>query len=426
MVGALSVPFYGDGWDLEVSGGYDYTRKTREFAQTTFGIGSTDAAFSAISAGPPSTVFSDANILDPNNGIQLSLNIGQFGEESYAAAQINEASWGKLDLLLNETWRISAGVRYEDYVQLSVPLDLLDFSGNRIPATPQEIEDSIIAEDEFYPSIAFTYIRPGFWADEFQLRFAWSETVARPDIREITESIYIDPLTEARIQGRAELRPSDLSNFDIRAEWLWASGDSFTLSGFFKDIDRPIETVQGGASEDNILFTFVNGESGELYGVEIEWLKTLSSFSDRLIGFYVSGNATFSDSEIDLDRATPGAGAITNDSRRLTQHSEWVANLQFGWDSADAKHAATLVYNVFGERIFFAGTDGNDDAFEQPFHSLDFVYSWYPTERLQFKVKLQNLLDESLEIEQKGSAGNVVVIEQDIGTTFVIDAKWAL
>ena len=158
----------------------------------------------------------------------------------------------------------------------------------------------------------------------------------------------------------------------------------------------------------------------------VEWLKTLSSFSDRLIGFYVSGNATFSDSEIDIDRATPGAGSITNDTRRMTQHSEWVANLQFGWDSEDAKHAATLIYNVFGERIFFAGTDGNDDAFEQPFHSLDFVYSWYPTERLTLKVKLQNLLDESLEIEQRGSAGSVVVIEQDIGTTFVIDTKWAL
>lgn len=423
---ALSVPFYGDGWDLELSGGYDYTRKTRAFAQTTFGLGSTDAAFGSIASGTPSAVFSDANILDPTNGIQLSLNIGQFGEESYVAAQINDASWGKFDLLLNETWRISGGVRYEDYVQVSVPVDLLDFSGNRIGATPEEIRDGIIAEDEYYPSLAFTYIRPGFWADEFQLRFAWSETVARPDIREITESIYIDPLTEARVQGRSELRPSDITNFDIRAEWLWASGDSFTVSGFLKDIDQPIETVQGGASEDNILFTFVNGEEGEIYGVEIEWLKTLSSFSDRLIGFYVSGNATFSDSEIDIDRATPGAGSITNDSRRMTQHSEWVANLQFGWDSEDAKHAATLVYNVFGERIFFAGTDGNDDAFEQPFHSLDFVYSWYPTERLTFKVKLQNLLDESLEIEQSGSAGNVVVIEQDIGTTFVIDAKWAL
>ena len=423
---ALSVPFYGAGWDLELAGGFDYTRKARYFEQITFGLGSTNAAFSNIASGSPSGVFSDANLLNPLYDIRLSLNIGQFGEESYAAAQINNATWGRFDLLINETWRIAGGVRYEDYVQVSVPLDILNFDGPRIGATPQEIANGVIAQDEYYPSLAFTYIQPGFWADEFQFRVAWSETLARPDIREITESIYIDPLTEARVQGRSELRPSDISNFDLRAEWLWASGDSFSVSAFHKDIDAPIETVQGGASEDNILFTFVNGERGEITGMEVEWLKSLASISNSLASFYLAGNATFSDSELDIDRATPGAGSITNDTRRMTQHSEWVANLQFGWDAEDARHAATLVYNVFGERIFFAGTDGNEDAFEQPFHSLDFVYSWYPTENLTLKVKLQNLLDESLEIGQKGSAGNVVVIEQDVGTNFVIDLKWAL
>ena len=423
---ALTVPFRGDGWDLELSGGYDYSNKARFFDQTTFGIGSTNAAFGAIASGTPSQVFSDANILDPTNAIQLSLNIGQFGEESYAAAQKTDAGWGRFDLLLNETWRFAGGIRYEDFVQVSVPLDLLAFNTPRINLSAQEISDGTIQQDEVYPSLAFTYIRPEFWAQEFQLRLAYSETVARPDIREITESIYIDPLTEARVQGRSSIRPSDLTNFDVRAEWLWDTGDSFSVSGFYKDVDAPIETVQGGASEDNILFTFVNGESGEIYGVEVEWLKTLGFLGGWGDSFYVSGNATFSDSEIDLDRTVAGAASITNDTRRMTQHSEWVANLQLGFDSPDAKHAATLVYNAFGERIFFAGVDGNDDAYEQPFHSLDFVYSFYPTENLTLKVKVQNILDDELEIEQEGSAGNVTVIEQDVGTNFVIDLKWEL
>lgn len=423
---AVTVPFVGDGWDLELSGGYDYVRKTRDFSQLTFGLGSTTGAFTDIASGLPSDVFSDANILDPTNGIELSLNIGQFGEESYAAVQLVDATWTKFDLLLSETWRISGGVRYEDFVQLSVPIDHLAFGSPRIPLTPEQIEEGIIAIDEYYPSLAFTYILPGFWADEFQLRFAWSETVARPDIREVTESIYIDPLTEARVQGRDSLRPSDITNYDVRAEWLWANGDNFTVSAFYKDIESPIETLQAGASEDNILFTFVNGEQGELYGLEIEWLKSLGWMGRWAEGFYVAGNATFSDSDIDIDRAVAGAASITNDNRRLTQHSEWVANLQLGWDSSNARHAGTLVYNAFGERIFFAGIDGNGDAFEQPFHSLDMVYSWFPSETVTVKVKVQNLLDESLEIEQSGSAGSVVVIEQDIGTTFAVELKWAL
>ncbi len=423
---SVTFPFVGDGWNLDLSGGYDYVRKTRDFKQLTFGLGSTSSAFGAIASGSTSSVFSDSNLLDGDNGIQLSLNIGQFGEESYAAAQITDATWAKFDLLLNETWRISGGVRYEDFVQVSVPIDYLAFSSPRISLTPQEIADGLIAVDEYYPSLAFTYVLPNFWADEFQLRFAWSETIARPDIREVTESIYIDPLTEARVQGRASLRPSDITNFDVRAEWLWSSGDNFTVSGFYKEIDQPIETVQGGASEDNLLFTFVNGDVGNLYGVEIEWLKTLSMLGSWANGFYLAGNATFSDSNIDLDRTLPGAAAITNDSRRMTQHSQWVTNLQLGWDSSNGKHAGTVAYNAFGERVFFAGIDGNDDAYEQPFHSLDFIYSWYPTELVTVKVKMQNILDQSLEIDQKGSAGNVTVIEQDVGTTFSLELKWAL
>jgi hypothetical protein len=50
--------------------------------------------------------------------------------------------------------------------------------------------------------------------------------------------------------------------------------------------------------------------------------------------------------------------------------------------------------------LFFAGRDGAPDAYEQPFDSLDFVYSFYPTERLSMKFRVQNLLDEELEITQ--------------------------
>ena len=100
-------------------------------------------------------------------------------------------------------------------------------------------------------ALTATYIRPRFWSDEFQLRFAWSETVARPDLREISDSAYIDPLTEITVRGNPDLVPSDLSNIDLRAEWFWDSGDNMTVSLFYKDIADPIETVQREASEDS-------------------------------------------------------------------------------------------------------------------------------------------------------------------------------
>ena len=40
---ALTLPIARGTWDLELSGGYDYVRKTRFFEQVTFGLGSTSA-----------------------------------------------------------------------------------------------------------------------------------------------------------------------------------------------------------------------------------------------------------------------------------------------------------------------------------------------------------------------------------------------
>ncbi len=421
----VTVPWRAGAWDIELSGGHDHARKARSYEQISLGIGSTAPGFNTIAAGPPSQVFSDANLRNPENGFITLLGVGGFGLESYYAAQITEAAYGKFDILIDETWRISGGARWENFVQVSVPVDLLAFGGGRIPFSAEEIADATINEDGIYPSLALTYIRPGFWSDEFQLRFGWGETVARPDLREVSQSTYIDPLTEARVRGNPFLVPSTLTNFDMRAEWFWDSGDNLTASLFYKDVTDPIETLQGAATEDNIVFNFVNADAVEIYGAEFEGLKSLG-FLQGFLGewidqFYIAGNVTLSDSELDI-RAGGLAGNITNTSRRMTQQSEWVVNVQFGFDSFNGEHGATLVYNGFGERIFFAGIESFDDAYEQPFHSLDFVYSWFAAERLTFKVRVRNLLDQRVEIEQDG----VTILEQDVGTTALLDIRWEL
>jgi outer membrane receptor protein involved in Fe transport len=264
-------------------------------------------------------------------------------------------------------------------------------------------------------------MRPDFWAVTFQLRFGFSETVARPDLREISDASYIDPLTEARVRGRPGLRTSPITNFDVRAEWFFDRGDNFTVSLFYKDIEDPIETAEGAGSDNNVFVTFVNAESAEIKGLEVEWLKNLESLGDRwgswVEPFFFAGNLTFSDSELIVGNVGLD---LTNPVRPMTGHSEYVANLQLGFDSPNGAHSWSLVYNTFGERVFFAGRGGAQDTYEQPFDSVDLVYSYYPTDRLSLKFRMQNILDEKLEIEQAG----VTILEQSVGATAKIDIKW--
>jgi len=172
----------------------------------------------------------------------------------------------------------------------------------------------------------------------------------------------------------------------------------------------------------------VNAESAYVYGAEFEGLKSLGFLSGGgwTDMFYLAGNATFSDSEVNIPVAQ-GVGNLTNQKRRLTQQSDWVVNAQLGFDSFNGKWGATLVYNAFGPRIFYAGIDGNGDAFEQPFNSLDLVGSWFPTEHLSLKLRFKNILDDKTEIQQKNTAGeNVTVLEQTVGTTILFDVRYEL
>lgn len=426
----ISIPIISNGFEVNLHGGWDYTRKVRNYKQTSFAIGSTDSDFYSISAGRPQDVFSDANIMNPDYNINLLLGVGEFGSESYIAVHVIDAGYIKLDYLLGNDWRFSGGFRKEIFTQFSLPVDYLEFESSRVGFNSerdvQAFADTILRSEELYPSIAITRSIPDLWnTDQVQFRFVSSKTVARPDIRETSASTYIDPITEARVRGNPLLDVSDLLNFDFRVELFYPSRDNLTASIFYKDIDQPIETVQGGATEDNIRFNFVNAQSAFVYGVELEWLKSLT-FLAKTIGpwiqqFYVSGNSTLSTSEIDIPTGA-GVGNLTNQTRRMTQQSNWVLNLQLGFDSEDAKHGATLVYNAFGERIYFAGIDGLPDGFEQPFHAFDLVYTWFPTESMTFKARIKNILDASVQVDQ----GDVTVIEQTVGTSILIDFSYNL
>jgi len=419
--GSFTKPFHWAGSDIELSGGWDYVSKGRQYMQYQLGLGTTALDALPVLEGTPAQVFTDANIADPVNGFALST--GGIGTESYLAAQSSDAVFGKFDMMLGETWRLSGGARWEQFQQASLPIDPLEYDANVGQAVigGEDLVNAVFRDDQVYPSLALTYIRDGFWAEQFQLRFGASQTAARPDLREISQATYIDPLTEARVRGNPNLVPSDLLNLDIRAEWYFDDGDSFTLSAFYKDISDPIETVEGDGTDDNISLTFVNADSASIYGLEIEWLNSLSSLGEWAGAwsepFFLAGNLTLSESELKVGDSVLD---VTNATRPMSQHSDYVANLQFGFDSPGGMHSATLVYNVFGERLYYAGKNGAADAYERPFNSLDLVYSFYPTERLTMKLRLQNLLDEDLEIEQSG----VTVLRQDLGATFKVDLKW--
>ena len=414
----VKAPFYTKRLTLEVSGGYNHRRQDRVYVQSQFNLGPLDVASLSTLRGPLGEVFSTANVNSSVNNFVFN-RVGS-NNQSYIAATMTDAYFGQFDLTLDDTWRIAAGLRWEKYRQVGLDYDPYGFSATTpvVTTDPERLASNVFQDDDLYPSLSLTYMRP-FWADTFQLRGTYSETVVRPDLREITDASYIDPLTEDLVFGNSGVIPATLTNYDLRAEWFWNSGDSLTVSLFYKDIENPIEFFETTASDTTVAREIVNAASAEVYGVEFEVLKDLGSVASFLSPFFLQGNITLQDSEI---VAGGRADAPTNDTRELTNASPWIVNMIVGYDSMDARHSATIAYNAFDDRLFVAGRNGAPDGFEQTRHSINATYFFYPTNNLTVQLKASNLLDDPISIEREG----VETLNEKVGRTFSLSVQWEL
>lgn len=399
------LPFTLGKAEMVLNGGYSYFERQRESETNLFNFSTVGYSLDQLSQ-KFSEIFSDESILNTANGFQISNVTTQ--ADDYIAAQMIDAAYVGMEMNYDYLYRLNFGVRYEDFRQISVPLNADgEVSGN--------IEEFPLLEDGFYPSLSFTW----FVSEELQARFGYSSTVVRPDLREVTPVLFIDPLTDFKVTGFSGLRSTDVTSYDARLEWYFDESN-YSLGVFYKDLENPIESIELSGSDGNLLMSFRNGDSGEVYGMEAEFLQQLNMFEGENYGwldnFFVAGNFTYSESEITIQQF---AGTnLTNLKRPLNGHSKHVVNFQLGFDSDNDEHNATLTYNVFGKRIAFAGVNDKDDAYEQPFNSLDFVYSYTPFESTSVKFSMKNLLDEDVEIMQQGELLQRRVEGQSYGLSF--------
>jgi len=420
----FTMPVTLGRWDIELKTGADFVEKFREAENRRFDVNTLAFEDRSLLAGRNfGDIFSDealqnASFIDAANRALIRDTVAP--GDDYIAAQKIDAYYFEGDFFFDNKWRITGGVRWEDFRQAVVPFD---------PRTNQiDLEDEddrsqlAFQEDKFYPALALTYIMD----DEMQFRVSAGKTVVRPDLREVSSARYIDPLTEFPVSGTPGLRTTEILNYDIRWEWYRDNGNNLSVGLFYKDMDSPIETVQSPAQDGPPLIRIANAETGEVYGVEIEFLQGLEFIGDGIWdNLFTSGNITISDSEIVLDRQnvvdqTGVSTSVTNLVRRLTGHSEYVVNFQVGYDSDNGEHSGSLVYNVFGERILIPGIDGFDDDFEQPFHSLDVVYKYYPDFNSTITFSAQNILNQDVELEFEG----VVRRSETRGVSFSLAYKY--
>ncbi|MBK7492658.1 MAG: TonB-dependent receptor [Nitrosomonas sp.] len=301
--------------------------------------------------------------------------------DRYTASQDLFSYYGKMDWLMYDRINITGGLRWEDNDQR-----VNTFTLNNTPTTAQ------LKRVDMLPSVVGTL----FLTDKQQLRAGFSQTLSRPDFRELSAAPFTDINTNQETVGNPNLKQTSISNWDLRWEYYLSPTENIFAGFFWKDLTKPIELVAVPGTAG--LNTYQNTDKANIYGFELELLKKLDFVHPVLQNFYAGGNYTWSASNVQLN--ADNLKAQTTNDRQLQGHSAQIVNFQIGYDNPQWKTQATLLYNVSSKRIMAAGVLGAPDKYEQPVHQLDFVFSQNLYRGLSMQVSMQNLLDSEIRITQ--------------------------
>lgn len=247
--------------------------------------------------------------------------------------------------------------------------------------------------------------------EKSNIRFAISKTLVRPQFREVAPFFYSDFIGSKVLNGNPELKKTDIANLDLRYEHFFNTGELFAVSTFAKSFKNPIERIYR-QTENNELF-YVNADKAELFGIEFELRKSLTS---RL---KISSNVTMITSKVSYSKQLGENGPDTdkiqaNTDRPLIGQSPYTINISSFYDIPEMNLNLALSYNRFGKRINAVGSYlQTDDEFEMPFNQLDLTMA-YKHDIYKFKLNIKNILNEDVVFKQV----NTIVDKYSPGITY--------
>ncbi len=349
--------------------GPSYVRRTRDFASRRFRYIPTNAVALDLSR-TPEELFATGNI-----GPAYRFNEETRPVDAYDAEQTTVAVYGMGDWVLSNKARLVAGLRVENFREEVNTFDPFGLFSQR--------EQALLENTDVFPGVNFVYsLRP-----DTNLRLGFSQTVNRPEFRELAAFEFTDVVGNRAVRGNPNLVRSLIQNFDARVEAFTGGRGVLAASVFYKNFGDPIERVISAGAQP--LQSFENADNATNIGLELEAGRQVTPT------LYFGLNYTFVESAITL---TDSARTVqTSQSRPLAGQSKnlfnGVGELMLGG------FQARVLYNFFGNRISDVGANQAPDIVEQGRGTLDMVFL-QKVRGLGFRLTLENLTDEPYVFKQ--------------------------
>ena len=257
--------------------------------------------------------------------------------------------------------------------------------------------------------------------DNFPIRFAWTNTLARPKYIDLVPYRLVKEKRESLEIGNPELEVTKAMNFDLTTEYYFQKVGLLSGGLFYKrlnnfiykyEIDDFKDPVTGDTFDEATQYK--NGDNASLYGIELAAQHQLDYLPGLLNGFVVYANYTYTESEANYPHREEKTAL------EGTAGHTWNASLAYEKGGFNARISANYTNSYIDEL--------GDEAFEDEYYDqqffLDINASYAINNNWRVFAEAKNLTNQPLRYFQGTSERTFQ--EEFYGSSFNLGIKFDL
>jgi outer membrane receptor protein involved in Fe transport len=293
------------------------------------------------------------SLLSPTNyypgGAAVEVGSADFVSRSgnYNAGSSLLAAYASMENVFKEKLRVIWGLRVENYqqhVNLYRPVYFDNFQNPDLTSYQFAARNTF----NFLPSVNIVYNL----FSTVNIRAGYSNTVIRPELKDIAQFSRFDYQTLQSTTGNPELRSTSIKNYDLKLEWFPSAGEILSVAAYYKDMLDPIEYSRPNLLSSIPTRTPLNVGEAYVRGVEAEIRKKIDfiPFASWLSNVTVFGNGSLLQSKVSAKLIN----SFLYDSifeHTLTGQAGYILNAGINILAFNKTFEATISYNRTGDHI---------------------------------------------------------------------------
>lgn len=384
---ALPVNFGKLKNEFKIGGMHQY--RDREFVSRNFGFSQykpTGSSFnSQLMLLPEDEIFAPENLgLLENGQGGFKLEEASSVDDSYQAEAFLHAGFLMVDSKIGEKekLRVVGGVRLESYNQR---FHYVEFGSN----VDKNIDTTV---NDILPSVNLIYaVTP-----KINVRASYYKTVSRPEFRELAPFAFYNFVQDNILSGNPNLQRALIDNYDVRFELFPGAGQVFSISGFYKSFQNPIELINRTGTSGAPELYYSNVPKVTNFGTELEYRVKLGFINKAKDSTFLDGTTFYTNLSLIKSRVDLESFAGAGGERPLQGQSPYIVNAGLMYNSFKGDWSASVSYNVVGQRIYIVGNIQEPSVWENGRQVIDFQISKIIKEKLEIKLNVKDVLAQEL------------------------------